>query len=830
MSSTAQGGGRRSWWDIPAVLFLVLVAVCVLGANPFAGQTTGPFDVLMARPAWNPEFQQVGVRSGERTDVLDAMLPRWMYARNELRSGRIPLWNPLPGGGESGIHNLASSQLSPAFAVFTLAPSPASGLYAATLLNLVVAGVGVWLWLRRRAGTLPALFGAVTMMLCGFHAAWLYWPHMSTAVWAGWLLWAVEGWWRRPGAGWFLALVGSTSLLILGGFPFVAELTLGAALLYAMALWYCDRPSHVTARWTGQLASMALAIGLIAIPVMSFTSWLGHVDTAGRSGGSPFSLYPDALRLLPHYAREHASVEGQMYVGGLGLALAMAGLLSLAGGVRRNPLQLFGAVALAVAVTLVFELVPAAWLGWVPGLGGNGWSRSIFLLDLALAVLAACALARLLAWLGSKWVAGLVAVPLILLQALDLGASFRQFNGPQPSAWMFPQTPALAVAEQAATPFTYVIGDHNYIVSGTLGAYGLAEWYGHGFKSPELKRLLEKPVRDPFTTPTASVIPSSAIDLGSSELAALGIRHLLGDERLVADLMMPDYAAVDGPMEALPPFGSTSWVQHIAVPGTFLLGHLDVRLATYEATDVPGIIRALLTNTRSGELVASSALPASVLVDGEMARFRFSPTALAPGDYTLQLVHEGAAVDRPLTAWMLPGKTTNCRLEAAPLTKPGCLVMQLSGDRPGIENWQVIHRHRGLVVLENQRAPRGPYFLASLDEKPDAAASEQVRARGDFSHGWTLDYAGTAPGFLVLPMSFTRSWVYRVNGEPVTPQRYLGVMPALPVGPGSVVQARYEPISVRHGRWIMLGSALATLGIACGLFIGRRRIKTTTVR
>lgn len=830
MRVTAQGGGGNSWRDIPAVLFLVVVAVCVLGANPFAGQTTGPFDLLMARPAWNADFQQVSVRSGERTDVLDAMLPRWMYARNELRSGRIPVWNPLTGGGESGMHNLASSQLSPAFAVFTLAPSPASGLYAATLLNLVLAGVGVWLWLRRRLGTLPALFGAVTMMLCGFHAAWLYWPHMSTAVWGGWLLWAVEGWWRRPGPGWFLALVGSTALLMLGGFPFVAELALGAALLYALVLWYCDRPSHVTARWAGQAASLALALGLIAVPLMSFTSWLGHVDTAGRNGGSPFSVYPDALRLLPHYARQHASVEGQMYVGALGLALAVAGLVLLTGGVRRNPLLLFGALALSVAVTLVFELVPAAWLGWVPGLGGNGWSRGIFLMDLALSVLAACTLARLLQWLGSRWLAALVAVPLILLQALDLGSSFRQFNGPQPSAWMFPQTPALAVAEKVAAPFTYVIADHNYIVSGTLGAYGLAEWYGHGFKSAELKTLLDKPVRDPFTTPTASVIPSDAIDLRSAELAAMGVRHLLGDERLLADVIMPDYAEVGGPMEALPPLGTTPWVQHISLAATFPLKHLDVRMATYEASGVPGILRALLTDTRSGKLVASSALPASVLVDGEMARFRFEATTLAPGDYALQLVHEGAESAHPVTVWMLPGKTNNCRIEGAPAPKRGCLIMQLSGDRPGIENWRTIHHQRGLVVLENQQAPDGPYFLPSLDAVPDASSSKRVHARGDFFHGWTLDYSGTASGFVVLPMSFTRSWVFNVDGHPVRPQRYLGVMPALEVGPGAVIQARYEPISVRKGRWITLGSALATLGIACGLFIGRRRMQRAAGR
>jgi len=806
------------------VFFFILVGVGVLGANPFAGQTTGPFDLLMSRPAWNPEFQQVKVRNGERTDVVDAMLPRWMYARHELREGRLPLWNPLPGGGESGLHNLASSQLSPAFAAFVLAPSPASGVYAATLLNLVISGIGVWLWLRRRLGTLPAVFGGVTVMLCGFNAAWLYWPHMSTAAWTGWLLWSVEGWWRRPAAGWFLALAASTALLVLGGFPFVAELALGAAMLYSLALWYSERPTHAFARWLGQLLSTMLAFGLVSIPLMSFSSWLGHVDTAGRSGGSPLHLIPDGLRLLPYFAREMPAVEGQMYAGGIALVLAALAVVIHLVRAKRDPLVLFGMTAALVASTLVFELVPASWLSWVPGLGGNGWSRGIFLLDLAIAALAACALAWILPRLYSRWVAGFFAVPLILLQAIDLGASFRQFNGPVPSAWMFPTTAAIAEATRQPHAFTYVIADHQYIVSGTLGAYGLAEWYGHGFKSAALKSLLATPVHEPFTTPTASVIPPTAIDLRDPHLAALGVKYLLGDERLLTDIIEPDYARVDGPMKALPPLTSAPWVQHITLPSRFSLSRLDIRMATYEAQDVPGIVRALISDSQSGALVASSALPASVLVDGEMARFTFQPgTPLPAGEYALRLVHEGADPSRPLTVWVIPGQASNCRLEGDSVAGPGCLIMQMAAERAGLDGWRVAVRDRGFLLLENQNAPQGPYFLESLKAMPTPTASQAVSSQGDFYNGWLLKYTGTATGYLVMPMSFTRSWEFKVNGKPVTPQRYLDVMPALRVAGPAVVEARYAPRSIRVGRWVTLASGIALLLISIGLSWWSRR-------
>lgn len=816
---------RRVWRVMMAAAFFVAVAAAVLGANPFARQTVGPYDLLMSEKGWNLDLGPVPVRNRERTDILDAMVPRWMFARGELRQGRVPLWNPLTSGGEAGIHNLASAQLSPAFAIFAAAPSPASGFYLATLFNLAMTGLGAWLWLRRSLSTLPALFGGVTVMLCGFNAAWLYWPHMSTAVWVCWLLWAVQGWWIRPSPWRFLAVVVATMLLLVGGFPFVAELGLGAAGLFALVLWYSTAEPGVK-RMAGIVAAIVLGAGLVAIPLLSFAGWLAHVDTAARAGGSPLRLVPDALLLMPHFAHQRPLVEAQMYVGSLVLPLSLLALLQWIKPRNLEPVLVFASLLLASALVLVFQLVPTAWLAWVPGLGGNTWSRSILILDLALAALAACGLAWVLRRMTSRvWILVLV-LPLIAVQTLDLGNMFRRFNGPVSSAWMFPPTPQIALAQGSLSPFNYVIADANYIVSGSLGAYGLAEWYGHGFKAPAVKKLLAQAVRDPFTTATASVIEPSAVMLDSPAIRAMAVRYVFGDERLLASTWAPEYREGPAPMQALPALAHASWVQYVDLPHRFGLTNAEFRIATYGGSGLHGTLT--LTVSEAGALhnvIAESTLPAASLVDGDMANFSFHPEIdLAGGRYTFALRYDGAAADENITAWYRPGAPANCSLQVEPVHPPGCLIMRLLSARSDLRGWRVVSNVHGLVLLENLNAPRGAYFIASLADVPGARSADVVDTTGNFSEGWTLRYTDAQPGYVVVPMHATRSWRFAVDGNPVQPQRYLGVLPAIAVDGVSTVTVRYQSISVHQGRWIMLAAGLILLLVV--LVLHRRRLGT----
>jgi hypothetical protein len=814
---------------VAIIVAYVLVAAAVVGANPFRGETVGPFDLLMAQPGWAAGTAGPHpVRNAERTDVIDAMLPRWMFARQTLRDGHLPLWNPLPGGGEADLQNLASSQLTPAFALFASAPTPAWGIYLATLFNLTLAGLGAHAWLSRRLRPVAAAFGGITFMLCGFHAAWLYWPHMSTTVWVCWLLWAIDAWWERPTAARFVPMVAASALLILGGFPFIAEMGLGAAVLYTLLL----ATARETPAWGARTGWVGLAIllgfGFCAIPLISMVRWMAGVDTAARAGGSPLSLWPDAAGFLPGWAHAHARVETGMYVGTLGVLFAVAGLVLLI--FKRSPRRLVGAFGLgllAVGFVLTFELVPHRYLAWVPGLGNNGWGRAILLLDLGLAVLAAFWVDAVMAS-GRRVTAMILPVLAMAVQVADQGFFFRRFNGPVPSAWVFPEKPLLTRAKQGLAPFESVVADASYLVGGTLGSYGIPEWFAHGFKSVTTKALLARVADDPFTTPTATILLASKIRLDAPELRALAVRYVLSDAGLLEQTILPAFRdGTQKAMVALPELGAAAWRQYVDVPTDFSLDGIELRLATYGRMHLAGTVRLdIHSNDGESTEVAHATVDAATIVDGAMARFVFSPAvSLHAGSYKLSLSYQGGRDGEPITAWYTPGEGQGCRLDAQPALPPGCLIMRWISTQAAARGWQAVAADHGLLLIENLRSPRGPYVIPSLQAWPDASSSSDVVASQDRPAAWTFRYTAAAPGFLVLPMKADSAWHYRVGGKPTAPVSYLGALPALPVSGATVVHAEYRPASIRYGRWITLACAVLLVAFLAILSRAQRRMR-----
>lgn len=805
------------WRSVAAtVAAYVVLAVIALGANPFAGRTVGPFDLLVSQPGWaGTRHDNALVRSFERTDVLDALLPRWIFARNELRSGRVPVWNPLPGGGEAGMQNLASAQLNPAFALFALAPSPASGFYAATLFNLVMAACGAHLWLRRRLGVAGAAFGGVTVMLCGFNTAWLFWPHVLTSVWICWLLWAVDAWWRDGHAWRFGAVVATATLLILGGFPFVTELGLGAAVLQVVMLAWLERDVPVRRRVGGIVAALALAFGLCAVPLIAVGRWLANVDVTYRVGGSSLRFFPDANLLMPLGARHAPLVESTMYAGALGVLLALTGAVLAFHRFRAKAFALaFPLALLAVGLVMTFELVPHAWLARVPGLGTNPWSRAIVILDLGLAAVAAFAVDWIFSRVASRPAAWTVAITLIGIQAIDLGSFFRLFNGPVPSAYFYPSTPLLERVQAGAGPFDGVIADHNYLVSGTLGAYGLREWFGHGFKSRATKGVLSRVADRPFTTPTASILTAGQLDLSSPALRALGIRYLLGGRDLISHSIVPEFTPGSmRPMVALPALGTMRWTQRFTLLDTYPLTGIALRLATYGGHSLHGTVSLSIRSANEPAVrLGSSRMAAADVVDGAMARFTFAPAlTLPPGDYDLTLAYEEGGPGEAMTAWYTPGHGEHCALLAEPAMPEGCLIMQWLSERTDVREWTQIAQDGSLLLFENRQTPTGPYFIDTLLAFPDAQSTANVKVVPGPAHGWVLEYNGQRPGFVVLPMSSNAAWHFLLDGKEVHPVLYLGALSGIRVTGQARIDARYDPLSIRWGRWIAGAAFLITL-------------------
>lgn len=824
MNFTSMLSTRFSAKLLPLLAYLVF-AIGVIGANPLAGETVGPFDLLVAQAGWTVEGEPVHVRNGERSDVLDSLLPSWIYQRGKIRDWHLSAWNPLPAGGRPGIQDLSNAELTPAFAIFATSPNAALGFYLATLFNLTMAGWGAHLWLRRRAALLPAMFGAVTIMLCGFHTAWLYWPHTLTSIWICWLLWAIDRWWQTPSYGRFASMVGFSALLLLGGFPFVTLLGAGAAALYLLCLWAADRQLRTLVRIGGFGLAWIVAMMLCAIPLISFLSWFAGFDISYRVGGSMLHLPSGARFLLPHFAKLVLHVESTMYAGLLGLVLAVLAFGFILW--RRAMVGVLGLYSLllgTVGAILVFEIIPAAYLSWVPGLAHNPWSRSIIILDIALAVASTFCLNGVLKWMGPKPLGRLVLASLLVYQAVDLASFFRQFNGPVPASYFYPADPLLTKIKRDIGPFQSVIADNNFLVSGTLGAYGIPEWFAHAFKNETKKSLLKRVIDDPFTSPTATLVEAESIQLNSPVMDALAVRYVLGDSGIALTGLRPDFgegAVVPGAVP-LPPMPGREWMQSLSVANTYHPQAMLVRLATYAKKGLMGEIVMTLYQSGKPEPIARSTIEAATVADNQMATFPLpSGLILAPGEYSFRFAYQHAGAADHLTAWYTPAPAKNCSLRLDGKAVTGCIDLELAMARTDMGAFVPVASENGVHLMENTEAPAGPYFLPALNMWPNRKSSDEVRMLSRSGSDFKLKYLGSEPGFVVVPMNFPEAdWHARMNGREISPAWYLGALPAFPVDAQATLELTYRPRSLRYGPWISLA---ALLGLLLGWVFAERR-------
>ncbi len=292
-----------TWREAATVSALLLVlAFIVLGANFFGGETVAPMDLLGDHPGWREADIDVDLASPHRTDIVDGLLPRWLYLKREIRGGSLPTWNPLPGGGEPGWQLLFNVVLTPRFLLFVLFRD-ATGFGLGLLLQMVIAGLGAHLLARRWTGAIGAFFAAVTFMLCGFNVSWMMWPHAATSAWIPWVVWGLARTFDRADRRSVAVLALLTSCLLFGGFPAVAAygLYLASAFLLVRAIDIkLEGDSWRSVVRVSLIAGSGLLLGILvaAVQILPTLELLHHVDLGYRGAIGPV-IDPRALFFTP---------------------------------------------------------------------------------------------------------------------------------------------------------------------------------------------------------------------------------------------------------------------------------------------------------------------------------------------------------------------------------------------------------------------------------------------------------------------------------------------------------------------------------------------------
>ena len=172
-------------------------------------------------------------------DHFDYFQPLRAFTAEELKAGRLPLWNPYSASGEPWLANPQTGVFYPPTWLFLVMPFETAYVLF-LLLHLTILGWGAYLLFARRAPPGAAMVGAAALMFSG--------PVLS-------LLDVTNNFATSPGSRWRCGVLWTTwirvgvvlTLAFLGGEPFFAAL---AALMVVVVRRRRD-VWHGTARfWT----------------------------------------------------------------------------------------------------------------------------------------------------------------------------------------------------------------------------------------------------------------------------------------------------------------------------------------------------------------------------------------------------------------------------------------------------------------------------------------------------------------------------------------------------------------------------------------------------
>jgi hypothetical protein len=279
-------------------------------------------------------------------DVSDYYHPYRVFAMDELREGRVPLWNPYILAGTPFFASAQAALLDPVN-VLTAPLDPLASWTWGAWLRLGLLGFFTFGFARALGrSALAATAAGIVFMLSGFVVVWLNYPVVWSLVWMPALFWASTRWIGTGARRHLLGVALATGALLVGGHPetqFLVGLAWAPYALVELSLLPQPRGRLVRARAAGLAAGVVLGGALGAVQWVPFVDFLfdSHAFEARAQPFAAFDPVETGLRLavllLPNLAGERyerdywlpGSVtnnnEQTGYVGLLALALAGRG-------------------------------------------------------------------------------------------------------------------------------------------------------------------------------------------------------------------------------------------------------------------------------------------------------------------------------------------------------------------------------------------------------------------------------------------------------------------------------------------------------------------------
>lgn len=401
---------------LAAAVVFGLIAALFLHKALLPGFAPLPLDLIQSIAPWD-ELDLGPLANPLISDPFYSFYTRRFFLTQAVQSGQIPLWNPHIMLGTPTFANPNFQLFYPPNLLAALVLPAKDALPWLAWAHLTLTGLLTFAFLRRhRLHWLASVFGGVVWMLNGYTVVWLENPHrLSTAAWLPGIFWAYEAATQEERVGW-AALGGLLlGLSILAGqmqFIFVSGLALGVYALarVGVSLWRRRRrsgawPSGFGAAWRpffylALVAIIGIGVGALALlPIDQFAALSQRTRmTAATVQASRWPLQQLITLVAPDFYGNpvneggywglHNYAEMTAYFGVVPLLLALTAPFVA----RQRRLLLLGLAVAVAALALALGTPLARLIFLLPGAPFIVLSRTIFLIPLAFAWLAAVAL------------------------------------------------------------------------------------------------------------------------------------------------------------------------------------------------------------------------------------------------------------------------------------------------------------------------------------------------------------------------------------------------------------------------------------------------------
>ncbi len=338
----------------------------------------------------------VPVQNPILTDVVSFTYPMQTLAVDLLKSGKLPLWNPLILGGTPLLANFQSSPFSPTNFIYFLTDNITAWGFQIVLQHFFAA-VFTFILLRHwKISKFGSVLGSVVYAFGGFNLIWSQWNgHTLAAAFIPLILFFSDNFLLKQKWVYGVGVSVSLALMMLSGYPqIILYLGLSVFVLWFVRIW---RGKGVFKKSFFLASFFLIGFGLSAFQIIPGAELLKYSQREVELHPFEWAFLPvDKVItfIAPNYFGNHATRNywgPQDYTSNTGfvgvIAFILAGYSLLI--VKKKKEILVAFFLLVVSLILAFP-TPISMFLWKSGIGGfNAASahRSLVIFNLAMAIL-----------------------------------------------------------------------------------------------------------------------------------------------------------------------------------------------------------------------------------------------------------------------------------------------------------------------------------------------------------------------------------------------------------------------------------------------------------